>query len=65
MNNPLQARKQRTERLYAEVKNRAPDLYERAVQIASFTPNLSLEARMELERQCMSLALEALNANEV
>jgi hypothetical protein len=59
--NPLQRQKALTERLYIEVKNASPALYERAVQIASITPGLTLDQRAALERHCMSLISETLS----
>lgn len=59
--NPLQARKERTNRIYGEVLNRAPTLYENVVQIASTTPGLQVDERARLEGRLMGLVLAALN----
>jgi hypothetical protein len=52
-------RKERTDRMYAEVLATSPTLYEHAVSIASTTPGLELEQRAALEGRIMGLVLAA------
>lgn len=57
------AAKERTDRLYAEVRMIAPELYEHAVMIGSLVANKtgSTDFAAKVERMCMGLVSDAFN----